>query len=225
MSSSPETYFFEFDIKKSIKWPKLKASKDIELRRLPNNIVYRIDIKVYGVPDEAQKIAKKRFEQLRNLIALYLNEVIDAQYSGYYKVTPNGIEQTVVVCDSLAIRDSVNTGTNSILDIERQMNIMDAKYLRQLGHFYRDKISTDPVERYREFFQVLEDEGVAFDQDEIAIRHAVSHPKITNPKHAPIVKRILGESSFNPSSTKHLQIINSQADKLQAKASAMLRKK
>jgi hypothetical protein len=200
----------------------MKMPKDIKLKRNSDNTVTTISIEAYGTLDEAREIAENRFKQLLAILSLNLNLNINGRFQGWYKLTPDGIKRTVIIVTSLAVVASVNSGEKATLDIEKQLNITDGKFWRQLAHFHKGRNSLNPVERYREFFQVLEDEGVSIAPEEKALRHAVSHPYLTHPPSVAHVTKILGEPFFDPSNEKHVEIIRKYADKFQNEAQKVL---
>ena len=108
------------------------------------------------------------------------------------------------------------------IDLTTPMDSTDDKFWRQLGHYKKGLKSSDPIEKYREFFLVLEDEGSGYTKDETSLRHAVNHPCITHCSHATRVNRILGKSFYDPFDPDHKIIINNYASNLSSRCNQLL---
>jgi len=102
-------------------------------------------------------------------------------------ILPNNIEPIVDVTDSLSIADVI--------------------FWRQIGHYPKGENSKDPIERYREFYQVIEGEN-NFTITERAVRHAVNHPMLVSNSTLAEVTRVLGSSYFDPMNETHVDIVS-----------------
>jgi len=84
--------------------------------------------------------------------------------------------------------------------------------------------SKDPIERYREFYQVIEGEN-NFTITERAVRHAVNHPILVSNSTVAEVTRVLGSSYFDPMNETHVDMVSKYAIDLQEKAKSILLEK
>lgn len=182
-----------------------------------------MEVCAYGDVNEAKDEA---VERTKKVVAILSLEGINtkAVYQYLYKLLPTGEKAHVfqrVIIENIIILDSILGKTaNPLIDITNSLSITDIKFWRQIAHYHRGNITKDPVERYREFYHVLEDDNQE-NMTEKALRHALSHPMLTYPATVSEVTRVLGNAYFDPMSQKHLDIVRQYADNLQEKAKAI----
>ena len=136
---------------------------------------------------------------------------------------PNGGKAfQVVLMETISFQDSIlPNNIEPIVDVTDSLKISDVRFWRQIGHYNKGKTSNDPVERYREFYQVIEDEN-ADTPTERALRHALNHPMLTSPSTIAEVTRVLGSPYFDPMNQAHVATISKYANDLQEKAKRIL---
>jgi hypothetical protein len=123
-----------------------------------------------------------------------------------------------------------------LAEINSAINGKDERYLRQLSHYARGLEAADIVTKYREFYQVYEDEITKnqptrspaaiknLDEDVIlrVIRHLLNHPRVTGPEAVAIANKILGKTSIDLDSTEDLSLVEAYLKKIQRKAEEIL---
>ena len=221
-SSDIGQYYFVFSIDPPSNLSKLKLPVDIKIEYNENNLATKMEIGVYGDIEETKNEA---IQKVKKLVAILSLQGIDLRikYQNLYRLLPNGGKayQRVFV-EIIGYSDSIIDNTaKPIIDITQSLSISDIKFWRQMGHYDRGTHSLDAIERYREFYQVLEDEG-AVTTTEKALRHAVNHPMLTSPATVVEVTRVLGSPCFDPMNQKHIDTIQNYADELQEKAKGIL---
>jgi hypothetical protein len=181
-----------------------------------------LEVSAYG---NLEDVKKEAIQRVKKLVALLSLQGVDtnAAYVSLYKLQPNGAKAfQVVLIDSIGLFDSILPNTiQPIIDVTQALSINDIKFWRQMGHYFKGKSSKDPIERYREFYLVLEDEE-SVNATERALRHAVNHPKLTAPWAISEVTSVLGSAYFDPLNQKHIDVIKRYSNELQEKAKAIL---
>jgi hypothetical protein len=215
-------YFFLFSLQPPVDLSGFALPTDMKLGKNQNELANSLEVNATGVLEDVKKETIQRVKKLVALLSLQGVEVT-ATYGSLYRLLPNGAKAfQVVVMEAISFQDSIlPNNIEPIIDVTSSLNIGDVKLWRQMGHYHKGETSNDPIERYREFYQVIEDEN-ASTSTERALRHALNHPMLTSPPTVAEVTRVLGSSYFDPLNQNHLDIIGTYADQLQEKARKIL---
>jgi hypothetical protein len=158
----------------------------------------------------------------RHSITGYLTNMTSSKGEGFAEITGDVILHKPEIIDLARINDVINT--------------KDERYLRQLSHYTRVLAATDLVNKYREFYQVYEDELTktmkskppislkTIDEDDILriIRHLLNHPRLTGSEAVTIANTILGKTSIDLDNRDDLKLVESYLGKIQKKAEDLL---
>jgi hypothetical protein len=199
-------YVFLFSIQPPVKLSDFILPSDMKVQ-FDKNLATSLEVTEYGNLEYAKSGATQRVKKLVALLSLR-GIYTTAVFGSLYRVLPyGGKAYQVTIIESISFCDSILPNTiTPILDVTQSLNINDVKFWRQMGHFYKGMSSKDPIERYREFFQVLEDDNLGT-VTETALRHAVNHPNLTFPNTVSQVNVVLGNPFFDPMNQKHIDII------------------
>lgn len=215
-------YFFLFSINPPVKLTGFVLPSDMKFDYNKDSMAISLEISTYG---NLEDVKEEAIQRVKKLVALLSLQEIDttAVYGSLYKLLPNGAKAfQVVLIDSIGFSDSILPNTiEPIIDITGPLSLNDVKFWRQMGHYCKGKTSKDPIERYREFYLVLEDEGPV-NATERALRHAVNHHELDSAWAIREVTSILGSTYFDPMNQKNIDAINKYSDELQKKAKAIL---
>lgn len=115
-----------------------------------------------------------------------------------------------------------------LADINKLIEGSNEKYLRQLAHYSRGVEAADIVTKFREFYQVFEEDLSKYvptqrksakeiesmslaDIEEyeilIFVRNLVSHPSLTKPKYKAIADKLLVKPSLNLNNPEELELV------------------
>jgi len=224
MSETVTEWFAIFELEEPKSFPDLKLPSDIILRVNSENKVDKIEIVVVDKWSKVEQIAKERIKKFETILSIKLNFNFNYKFAGWARKEGNTRLERRIVTTTLVFSNA-NRGKNPKLDIEQLLNSGDSQYWRQTGHFAKGKKATDPVERYREFFLIVEDEGNPLTDDEKALRHAVNHPFVSYPGTVRRVRSILGSPFFNPMKDEHIKIVQEYANRMQEKAQTIINNK
>jgi hypothetical protein len=195
----------------------------IKLMRNQDNAVVAIEVNTSGTEVEAHGVANGRLKRFLALLSLYHNQQINAKYQGWRRIRPDGKEEILIeLVASLSSSVSISASGKPSVDLTKSFSSTDPKFWRQVAHFQKGAVSTNPVERYREFYQVLEDEPAQINLMEKALRHAVNHPLLSKSKFSNEVSRMFGVPYFDPLNDGHVKIIGAQAEELGRRALEIL---
>jgi hypothetical protein len=215
-------YFFLFSIEPPVKLSGFVLPSDMKFDYNKDSMATSLEVSAYG---NLGDVKKEAIQRVKKLVALLSLQGVDttAVYGSLYKLLPNGAKAfQVVITETIGFSDSILPNTiKPIIDVTEPLSINDVKFWRQMGHYYRGKSSKDPIERYREFYLVLEDEG-SVNATERALRHAVNHPKLDATWAISKVTSVLGSTYFDPMNQKHIDAIKKCSNELQEKAKAIL---
>ncbi|GEM_PF-2877450 len=153
----------------------------------------------------------------------YLTTMTSSKGEGFAEITGDGIIHGPEIIDLACINDVINS--------------KDERYLRQLSHYARGLAATDLGNKYREFYQVYEDELTKTkktkppnylkktDEDDILriIRHLLNHPRLTGSEAVTIANSILGKTSIDLDNIEDLKLVGNYLGKIQKKAEDLLK--
>ena len=128
-----------------------------------------------------------------------------------------------------------------LADINRLIEGSDEKQLRQLAHYSRGVEAADIITKFREFYQVFEEDiGTvippkkewkspkelelmsieAIEDYEILtfIRNLLNHPKLTNEKPKVLAEKLAVKTSLNLNNPEELELVRSYLNLMQGKA-------
>ena len=225
MSRVVERWFVEFELEEPKLFPEMKLPSDIILRTNSENKVTIIQVVVVDTWKKIEEIAKERIKKFETILSIKLDFRFNYTYRGWYKKEGDIISGRQIVGKTLVLKSSVESKAKSKLDLERLLSSGDAAYWRQMGHFAKGMKSIDPVEKYRELCQMVEDEGNLITEDERALRHAVNHPYLTHSKTVGRVMSIFSSPFFDPMKEEHTKIVLKYANEMEKKARAILKNK
>ncbi len=214
-------YFLCFSVKPPINLVELVLPDGIKVIRNEDSAVIAIEVHTCGTESEAKKYANEKVKKLLAVLSLHHNQQINAKYRSCRIIHPDG-KQELVVEEVANISSSCYVTGAKPVDITKIVASSNAKFWRQIGHFQKGNSTSDPVERYREFYQVLEDEGNQISLTEKALRHAVNHPYLNDPKTAAEVAKIFGVPYFDPLIDNHTAAVKVHAEELRRRALNLL---
>jgi len=182
-----------------------------------------LEVTTYGTRKLAETLAEKEVKKLLALLSVVLNSDIEANLDRSYRIKDDGSKEVYVrFHETITLTGEVIHPEKPKIDLATPMGSSDDQFWRQMSHFRTGVMSSDPIEKYREFFLIFEDEGTGYTQDEQSLRHAVNHPKLTHPIHSDRVNRILGKPFYDPLDPHHKDIIREHASNLYQKANTLL---
>lgn len=217
-----DTYYFTYLFNDSYKSPRVILPRGMEFKEEDGKAV-GLEVSVYGVREHAETLSDKEVKKLLALLSVILDSDIEANLDRSYRIKDDGSKEVFVrIHETILLTGEIIGPEEPKIDLVTPMGSSDDQFWRQISHFRNGVMSSDPIEKYREFFLVLEDEGTGYTQDEQSLRHAVNHPKLTHPIHSVRVNTILGKPFYDPLDPHHKEIIRQYASKLYQKANTIL---
>lgn len=195
----------------------------IKLIRNQDSAVTAIEISTSGTELEARCIANDKVKKLLALLSPYHNQKVEAKCQSWRRINPDGKEEVFIEASvNLSSSVSIKAIGAQPVDLTKAFASADSKFWRQIGHFQKGNATADPIERYREFYQVLEEESNQISSTEKALRHAVNHPFLNDPKTASEVEKVFGVPYFNPLNDNHIATVKVHAEELRRRALMLL---
>ena len=223
MSDVISQYLFQFALDKPTNLADMTIPHGIKLIRNQDNAVIAIEVNTSGTEVEARGVANDRLKRFLALLSLYHNQQINAKCQSWHRIGPDGKEEIFIeLVASISSSFSISASGKPSVDLTKSFSSTDPKFWRQVAHFQKGTASANPVERYREFYQVLEDEAAQINLMEKALRHAVNHPHLNDPKFSNEVSKMFGVPYFDPLNDGHVKIIGAQAEELRRRALEIL---
>jgi hypothetical protein len=223
MSKPSYQYFFIFSLSLSINLPEMIPPQGIRLIRNQDTAVTAIEVNASGTETEARSIANNEVKKLLAILSLYHNQRVEANCLNWRRINP-GLNEEIFVKAEVNLSASVSikpVGARPV-DLTKAFASVDSKFWRQIGHFQKGNSSSDAVEKYREYYQVLEEENSKISLTEKALRHAVNHPLLNDIKTASEVTKVFGIPYFDPLNVNHKAIVNTYAEELRRRALTLL---
>lgn len=214
-------YFVEFDLKKPVSFPNIKLPQDIILKTTSENKVVKIEILVPNTWDKIQQIAIERLENFEAILSFNLNFKFNYTYIGWYR-TADATKRKSIIDSDLTKRNSSSYSSQTGLNTEEILAVGDYQFWKKMRLFAKGVKSQDPVKKYINFYQIVEDETNLVNDDEKALRESICNPFVASMESAKRLKKIIGQSYFSPFNKEHLKIILEYASKLQKKARKIL---
>lgn len=188
------------------------------------------------VPNTTEQGARSTAEEKANIIFNYLSTLYQHPYRGSLTNMANDKGQGSSTY-TMGLSGLIKPQVIDIADINSVINKHDDLYLRQLSHYTRGLEAEDIVTKYREFYQVLEDEQsknkltpppsllTTINQDDILriVRHLASHPRLTDKKSVAIANQIAGKNSLDLYDSKDLSLITQYLKIVQVEAKKILK--
>ena len=218
-------YIFYFSINPPLSSLNLLLPNGVKEIRNNNSVLSGIEIEVASTDEnEAYNIANERAEKLFSMLRLFYFEHFSFKCKSWRKIEKD--HETLVL--NSEIQPPIITwsiANSKPIDLTNALNFANKKLLRQLEHFHNANSSTDIVQQYREYYQVLEQESSQINFTEKALRHALSHPQLNDKKVIEEVEKIFGTPYFDPLSNEHKLIVKNYTRELRAKALTLLKAK
>jgi hypothetical protein len=223
MSNLSCQYFFTFSLNLPINLPEMIFPPGIKLIRNQDSAVNAIEINASGTEAEARNVANDKAKKLIAILSLYHNQQVKAKCQSWRRINPDGKEELFIeLVANLSSSVSIRATGAQPVDLTKAFASADSKFWRQIGHFQKGNSTSDPVEKYREFYQVLEEESNQINLTEKALRHAVNHPCLNDPKTASEVAKVFGVPYFDPLNDNHKASIKTYAEELRRRALTLL---
>ena len=222
MCEIEDTYHFIYRFNDSYKRPRVTLPSDIEFKEEDGKTV-GLEVTIIGARKLAETLAEKKVKKLLTLLSVVLDSDIEAKLDRSYRIKDDGSKEVyVTIHETIILTGEVIRPEEPKIDLAIPMGLSDDQFWRQMSHFRKGVMSSDPIEKFREFFLIFEDEGRGYTQDEQSLRHAVNHPKLTHPIHSNRVNRILGKPFYDPLDPHHKDVIRKYASNLYQKAKTLL---
>ena len=191
------------------------------------------------VPKATMQEARFEAEGKANIIFNYLTSLHRYPIRGHLtNMTSEKGEGIATVAVSAIVHKSMNI---DLAEINKLIEGSNEKYLRQLAHYSRGIEAADIVTKYREFYQVFEEDmgkvtppksawkkhediesmSIADIEDfEILtfIRNLVNHPYLSKPKARAIADKLVVKPSIDLNNPEELELVNGYLKILQEKA-------
>jgi len=186
----------------------------------------------------ARVIAEGKANRIFDYLSWIHNRSISGYFSGMTEIRPGGVAKMGIATLSIGaiIHNPVDLDFSLIRDV---LEGRDEKLLRQLGHYSLGLKSADVISKYREFYQVIEDEKNAggnsdakplesiedIDGETIkrVIRNLLSHPILSkNKTHATIATTLLGRPYLDLSSPNDKQLVEANLTAIKEEAQKIL---
>jgi hypothetical protein len=160
-----------------------------------------------------------------DMISYIVGFGVSCSLSQINEIGPPGTVKTgAVFCTIDAVLSKMQNVDITTTSFSNALQNRDRKLVRQLSHYRLGLLSSDIVEKIREFYQVLEDEYTK-NHPSIEkykyVRHLVSHPELTKSRSKEEAEKIVGKSYFDPSAPedicaleRHLEEIKNNAEQL-----------
>jgi len=200
-----------------------------------------LEIKLVGfniiIPNATMQKARFEAEGKANIIFNYLTGVHRYPVRGHLTNMTNDRGEGIATFKIDAIfHKSMNI---DLAEINNLIEGSNEKYLRQLAHYSRGVEAADIITKYREFYQVFEDdmakfkptksksakeiESMSFEEIEDYeilqfIRHLVNHPFLNKAKAIAIADKLIVKPSLNLNNPEELELVKSYLKIIQEKA-------
>jgi hypothetical protein len=187
---------------------------------------------------EARILAEGKANRIFDYLSWIHNRPISGYFSGMTEIRPAGEAKRGIAASRFhAIsHNPVDLDFSLILDV---LEGRDEKLLRQLGHFSLGLKAVDIISKYREFYQVIEDEQYMGDTSNTqpieriedidgetikrVIRNLSSHPILSkNKKHASIAATLLGRPYLDMSNINDKTLIEENLKAIKEEAQKIL---
>jgi hypothetical protein len=206
----------------------------------PNGIELRGFTLIISTMDEgeARILAEGKANRIFDYLSWIHNLAITGYFSGMTEIRSAGEVKRCMLTLSVSgiIHNPVDLDFSLVRDI---LEGRDEKLLRQLGHYSMGLRATDIVSKYREFYQVIEDEQEKIDASDVkplesiedidsemikrVIRNLSSHPILSkNKKHASIASALLGRPYLDMSNEQDKKLIENNLKAVQGEAQDIL---
>lgn len=188
--------------------------------------------------EEARILAEGKANRIFDYLSWIHNRSITGDFCGMTEIRPAGEARSGIVTlgVSAIIHNPVDLDFSLILDI---LEGRDERLLRQLGHYSMGLKATDVVSKYREFYQIIEDEQERIDTSgtksleriedidsetiKKVIRNLSSHPVLSkNKKHASIAAALLGRPYLDMSNSQDKRLIEDNLKAVKEEAQEIL---
>ena len=186
---------------------------------------------------EARILAEGKANRIFSYLSSIHNRSIAGYFSGMTEIKPKGEVKKGIMTTRVhgIIHNPLDLDFSLLKDL---FEFRDEKLLRQLGHYSMGLKATDVISKYREFYQVIENEREKIDISNIppsqsiesidgetiqkVIRNLSSHPVLSkNVKQASIAKALLGRPYIEISNPKdkglveeYLKVVQEEAQKI-----------
>jgi len=166
-----------------------------------------------------------------NRVADYLGSIhclpVQAYLSNITEIKPKGEVKAGIA----RLMVSANIHQPMDLDFANIKNLLacdDSKILRQLAHYnFGLRYSHDPINQFREFYLVLEDEYGKRDpylKKYSYIRHALNHPELSNEEFKIKLLGEIGSYHIDPSSPEAQKLVEDNLQSLKQDANRIILK-
>ncbi len=171
--------------------------------------------------EEALDIATEK----GNRVADYLGSIdglpVQAFLTNITEIKPKGETKTGIA--TVKIHGNVHKPVDlDFNNIKKLLDCNDPKAMRQLAHYnFGLRYYSDPVNQFREFYLVLEDEYGKTDPrlDKYKfIRHALNHPELDRRNFAKLLLNEIGVSHIDPSSPEAKKLVEKNLQDLKQEA-------
>jgi hypothetical protein len=188
--------------------------------------------------EEARILAEGKANRIFDYLSWIHNRPITGNFLSMIELRPSGEVRRGMVSFSASaiIHNPVDLDFSLIRDI---LEGRDEKLLRQLGHYSMGLKAIDIVSKYRDFYQVIEDEQERIDTSAIipleriedidsetikrVIRNLSSHPVLSqNKKHASIATALLGRPYLDISNLQDKKLIEDNLKAIKDQAEEIL---
>lgn len=191
------------------------------------------------IPNATMQEARYEAEGKANIIFNYLTGVHRYPIRGHLtNMTSDKGEGIATYTMDAIIHKPMNI---DLADINKLIEGGNEKYLRQLAHYSRGVEAADIITKYREFYQVFEEDigksippksawKSAKDIESMSIkdiedyeiltfvRNLVNHPYLSTPKAKAIADKLVVKPSLNLNKTEELELVKSYLKLMQEKA-------
>jgi len=200
-----------------------------------------VEVKLIGftitIPNATMQKARYEAEGKANIIFNYLTGVHRYPIRGHLtNMTSDRGEGIATFAVGATMHKSMSI---DLADINRLIEGSNEKYLRQLAHYSRGIEAADTITKYREFYQVFEEDlktvtptqwrsakeiesmSIADIEDyEILkfIRNLVSHPALTSDKNAAFAAKFKVKSSLDLNNPEDFELVKDYLKLIQEKA-------
>jgi hypothetical protein len=227
---------------------------ELELRNSINNVEFitepwqprstdPLEVKLIGfniiIPNATMQKARFEAEGKANVIFNYLTGVHRYPIRGHLTNMTSDKGQGIATIEvGATIHKSMSI---DLADINRLIEGSNEKYLRQLAHYSRGVEAADVITKFREFYQVFEEDiGIVtppkpewkshkelgslsikdIEDYEILtfIRHLLNHPNLTSEKAKVLAGKLAVKTSLNLNNPEELELVKSYLKIMQEKA-------
>ncbi|HUS74508.1 MAG TPA: hypothetical protein VMY43_00730 [Methanothrix sp.] len=179
---------------------------------------------------DARILAEGKANRIFDYLSWIHNRSISGYFSGMTEIRPAGDVKRGIASFSVSaiIHNPVDLDFSLILDV---LEGRDEKLLRQLGHYSLGLKAADIISKYREFYQVIEDEqdvggtpetkplesieDIDVETIKRVIRNLLSHPVLSkNKTHVSIATTLLGRPYLDMSNVNDKYVFSWPASRL-----------